>query len=330
MAKPRIFISSTYYDLKHVRSSLDNFIESLGFEPVLSEKGDIAYAPDLALDESCYREARNVDIFVLIIGGRYGSAATDENVKPTPEFYDRYNSITKKEYEAATGEETPAYILIEANVYSEFQTYRRNKDRTDIHYAHVDSVNIFKLIDDILAKPRNNPVHTFERFSDIESWLREQWSGLFRELLQRMSSHQQIASLSSQVEALGAINKTLQTYLEAVVAKVSPDDAARLIENERQRLSVYEQVEQLRRSEFYQLLLKPGGIKPSDFRDALLHSDSVADFSHSISMIARSEFLASAGVFLPVSESREAQGHLNECRAIVGKPPYPPPDAEEN
>ena len=47
MAKPRVFVSSTYYDLKHLRSSLENFVESLGFEPVLSEKGDIAYAPDV-------------------------------------------------------------------------------------------------------------------------------------------------------------------------------------------------------------------------------------------------------------------------------------------
>lgn len=29
MAKPRIFISSTFYDLRQVRSDLDNFIESV-------------------------------------------------------------------------------------------------------------------------------------------------------------------------------------------------------------------------------------------------------------------------------------------------------------
>jgi len=39
MSKPRIFVSSTYYDLKHVRSSLEAFIERLGYEPILSEKG---------------------------------------------------------------------------------------------------------------------------------------------------------------------------------------------------------------------------------------------------------------------------------------------------
>lgn len=73
MARPRVFVSSTHYDLKHLRSSIENFIEQLGYEPVLSEKDSIAYLPDAPLDESCYREARNSDIFVLIVGGRYGS-----------------------------------------------------------------------------------------------------------------------------------------------------------------------------------------------------------------------------------------------------------------
>ncbi|MGB8899763.1 MAG: DUF4062 domain-containing protein [Methylocella sp.] len=179
MARPRVFVSSTYYDLKHVRSSLDNFIEALGFDSVLSEKGDIAFSPDVPLDESCYREASTADVLVLIIGGRYGSAASTEEKKPARAVFERYDSITKKEYDAACSRDIPVYILIEQNVHTEYHTYLRNKDNENIQYAHVDSVNVFRLIQVILSKPRNNPVHTFERFSDIESWLREQWAGLF-------------------------------------------------------------------------------------------------------------------------------------------------------
>ena len=101
MARPRIFVSSTYYDLKHIRSSLELFIESLGFEPVLSEKGDIPYNPDHPLDESCYREAGTADLFVLVVGGRYGSEISGSDTKSQIKFYDHYESITKKEFESA-------------------------------------------------------------------------------------------------------------------------------------------------------------------------------------------------------------------------------------
>jgi len=123
MARPRIFISSTYYDLKHLRSSLENFIESLGYEPVLSEKGDIAYTPDVALDESCYREVRNTDVFVLIVGGRYGAEKSETRTSLPKSFFERYDSITKEEYRNAVEKDIPIYVLIERSVYSEFETY---------------------------------------------------------------------------------------------------------------------------------------------------------------------------------------------------------------
>ena len=40
MAKPRVFISSTFYDLRQIRVELDKFIEGLGYEPVRNEEGD--------------------------------------------------------------------------------------------------------------------------------------------------------------------------------------------------------------------------------------------------------------------------------------------------
>jgi len=240
MATPKIFVSSTYYDLKHLRSSFDLFIESLGFEAILSEKGNIAYSPDLPLDESCYREAGNADIFILIIGGRYGSEASGEGKKPKKSFFKRYDSITKKEYESAVNKDIPIYILIDNNVHSEYQTYLRNKENKNIKYAHVDSVNIFQLIEDILSKPRNNPIFTFERFVEIESWLREQWAGLFRELLFNKSEQQQLIALTSQVSELQEVSNTMKLYMEAVMTGITPDASTKLIESERKRLQELE------------------------------------------------------------------------------------------
>lgn len=67
MAKPRIFISSTYYDLKYVRADLERFIESLGYEPVRFEKGNIPYGKDLSPESYAYREIELCDIIVSII-----------------------------------------------------------------------------------------------------------------------------------------------------------------------------------------------------------------------------------------------------------------------
>ncbi|WP_152007941.1 DUF4062 domain-containing protein [Hoeflea sp. EC-HK425] len=235
MARTRVFVSSTYYDLKHIRASLDGFIESLGFESILSEKGGVTYAPDLPLDESCYIEVGNVDLFVIIIGGRYGSETSSS--KPIDKnFYKKYESVTKREFEEAASRDTPIYILIDSSVYSEYQTYQKNRDNESIVYAHVDSINIFKFIEEILSKPKNNPIKSFEKFSDIENWLREQWSGLFRELLHRMSAQKQLSDLNSQVNELQEINSTLKSYLESLMRKIDPDKSDSIIKTESERL----------------------------------------------------------------------------------------------
>lgn len=240
MAKPRVFISSTYYDLKHLRSSIENFVDQLGYEAVLSEKDNIAYLPDVPLDESCYREAQNSDIYVLIMGGRYGSEIS-ENRKEKGEkkgFFDRYESVTKHEYASAIERDIPAYILIDSAVDAEYQTFLKNKENDSIDYAHVDSVNIFHFIEEIREKQKNNPVKLFTRYSEIENWLREQWAGLLKELIGRMSKQQQFQDLNTKVVELSETSETLKRYLEDIVSKVSAEKevAIELIKQENVRL----------------------------------------------------------------------------------------------
>jgi hypothetical protein len=239
MAKPRVFISSTYYDLKHVRSSLEHFVESLGFECTLSERGNIPYASEVPLDESCYREVENVDMLVLLIGGRYGSEASAGKTQGGKGFFDKYDSITKKEYETAVKRDIPVFIMIERSVYAEYLTFNHNRDTAGIKYAHVDSVNIFHLIDQILRQPTNNPVYQFDGHADIAAWLREQWAGLFRDLLARKS---QLMTLGAQINKVNEVNATLKRYLEQVIEKVNPDQAERIIKEESQRLAAFEQL----------------------------------------------------------------------------------------
>jgi hypothetical protein len=232
MAKPRIFISSTYYDLKHIRKSIELFIDEVGYESVLFENGDIAFDPYKALDESCYTELNNCHIFVLIIGGRYGTASSDNKIQEkTEKEYSFFNSITKKEYDTARKNGIPIYIFIEKGVAAEYRTYKENKDNQSIKYAHVDSVNIFRLIDSIYSERRNNLVKEFENVSEITEWLKIQWAGLFTKYLAKSEDENSIQSLQSQLVDLNVVVTSLKEYSEKIIQNLDTDNAESIIKN---------------------------------------------------------------------------------------------------
>lgn len=173
MAKPRIFISSTFYDLRQTRVDLDQFIESLGYEPVRNEEGDIPYGKDKELQEYCYKEISNIDILVSIIGSRYGSVATGD---------DNY-SVSQKEVKTAMESHKQVFIFIDKRVLTEFETYLLNKGRSDVHYNYVDNINIYKFIEEIKNLTHNNNIKAFESAQDITHYLREQFAGLFKQFI---------------------------------------------------------------------------------------------------------------------------------------------------
>jgi len=315
MAKPRIFVSSTYYDLKHIRASLDLFIDQLGYESVLSEKGSIAYAHDQPLDESCYREAKNSDIFVLIVGGRYGSEISGSSDKQPSDFFARYESITKKEYETASQKEIPIYILIEKGVYGEYQTFTRNKGNNSINYAYVENINVFLFIENILSKQKNNPVQTFEKFDDIKGWLREQWAGVFKELLAGKADRQQLSDLSSQVSALKDVSGTLKLYIEAMMKGAGDEEKTRLIESEEVRL---ETMEKLRANAFARYLGRNFSIPIEDVLDVLVRSSDVEDMGRRVQELSTREDVADTLSSL-LDRVAGARIDLNDAREIVGR-----------
>jgi hypothetical protein len=69
VANPRVFISSTCYDLRYIRENLKYFVRTLGYDPVLSEEGSIFYDPKTHVQDALLLEIPNCQLFVLIIGG---------------------------------------------------------------------------------------------------------------------------------------------------------------------------------------------------------------------------------------------------------------------
>ena len=101
MAAPRVFVSSTYYDLQHVRNDLRIFIQGLGYEAVMHDKGNIPYTQEVSLEESCYNELDTCDIVVCIIGNKFGTKSANGDY-----------SITMSELQKAIKGRKKIYIYI--------------------------------------------------------------------------------------------------------------------------------------------------------------------------------------------------------------------------
>lgn len=196
MARPRIFISSTFYDLKYVREDLERFVKELGYEPVRHETGAIAYGKDEAPEEYAYREVDLSDVIVSIIGGRFGSTSQQDDS----------SSISQKELRRALERGIQVFIFVEKNVLAEYSTYQLNKNSEEIKYRFADDVRIYKFIEDLYALPRNNPIAPFEVSADITEYLLVQWAGLFQRFLQEQKRISELRVL----EEMKVVSATLQ------------------------------------------------------------------------------------------------------------------------
>lgn len=202
MAKPRVFISSTFYDLKQIRSDIDSFIHSLGYESIRNEEGNIPYGKTDALETYCYKEIKSIDILISIIGGRFGSESQKGN-----------SSISQLELKTAHNENKQVYIFIENSVLSEYETYLLNQDK-DMKYKYVDDIRIYEFIKEIKNLNANNNIKGFERASDITKYLKEQFAGLFQRFLEEQTRTKEVSLISSLEKTSQTLNKMVNYLSE--------------------------------------------------------------------------------------------------------------------
>lgn len=199
MARPRVFISSTFYDMRTLRDDLDRFVRDHGYEPVRHERGHISYGADERPDHYAYREIDLCDILICIIGGRFGSSTSDGS-----------GSITQKELRTALERGKQVYIFIDSNVHHEHRFFLANKGSSSIKYTAVDNPKVHEFIEEIHAATKGNPIFTFSVSSEIMSLLQEQWAGLFQRLLQENASRQQTALIDELQRSLTTVGQLVQ------------------------------------------------------------------------------------------------------------------------
>ncbi|WP_420450583.1 DUF4062 domain-containing protein [Ilumatobacter sp.] len=227
MAAPRVFVSSTAYDLGHARGQLRSAILSLSYEPVLSEYADILYDPRDNAQSSCLKELASCDAMVLIVGSRFGSVANPSALAQIDDdLLERFEgggaidaiggsqvSITQIELLKAVQDGLPVFSFVEERVLHDHATYIANRDKSfadDIDFASISQPEfaryIFTFLDFLNARVVNNAIFPFSRIEEIEATLKRQWASLFKRLLaeSRQSSQRthRVDTLSEQLEDL--------------------------------------------------------------------------------------------------------------------------------
>ena len=200
MPAPRVFISSTYYDLQHVRNDLRTFIQGLGYELVMHDKGNIPYTQEVSLEEACYNELNTCDIVVCIIGGKFGTKSS------TGDY-----SITMNELRMALKNRKKLYIYLQKDVDSENFTYLKNRS-SDFKPYHADDIRIHEFIAELKETIRDNPITPFDNVSDITDHLRQQFAGLFQHLLVQEATITESKTYSDLQETAQSIRNLIDNF----------------------------------------------------------------------------------------------------------------------
>lgn len=119
MPIPRVFVSSTCYDLLEVRQNLRQFVLDYSYDPVMSEFGDIFYEYDPHVQDACLKEIEKCQLFILIVGNNYGSMFHKQQNVEVPD------SVTIREFKKAISVEIPKHIFINRFVHYDYTNYRR-------------------------------------------------------------------------------------------------------------------------------------------------------------------------------------------------------------
>jgi len=216
MARPRVFLSSTFYDLHQSREDIDRFIRSLGYDCVRHESGAIPYVKDSRLEVSAYREVELCDIFVTVIGGKFGSESKEFSG----------HSITQNEIIRALEKGIQVYIFVERNTLTEYEVWKLNNGNESIKYRFADDPRIYSFIDRLYALPNNNPIIGFNNVSEITTYLLDQWAGLFQRFLAQQSRMKEV----SIVEDMRGVAATLREMVDFLSrSSQDKDDALRSI-----------------------------------------------------------------------------------------------------
>ncbi len=161
---PAVFLSSTFFDLRQVRADLAEFVEDqMGYRLLASDHPSFPVEPSIDTIENCRRRIEDdADLFVLVVGNRYGSVPEGES-----------RSVTNIEYLTARAKGVPIYVFVHRDVLAVLPVWEANP-ATDFSRV-VDTSELFRFVSEVRASDRVWSFG-FDVASDIVQALRTQFA----------------------------------------------------------------------------------------------------------------------------------------------------------
>lgn len=195
---PVVFVSSTCYDLKQVREDLKDFFEvNYGFQTMLSEFDSFPVDPCIGTFENCLNNVdKSADIFILIIGTRYGYVT------------ETGKSITNLEYLHAKAKDIPIFVFVNKQLYNQLKIWETNKNGD--FSSVVDNPQVFEFVSEIYSELKQW-IYTYESVRDITVTMKYQLSLIFSDGLtyKRISNTLPPYALESDIP-LGAVRALVE------------------------------------------------------------------------------------------------------------------------
>lgn len=233
MSKVNVFVSSTCYDLSQIRNDIKQCISDLGHNPILSELKDFPIDTRLTSSENCINAVKNeADIFILIIGNKYGSVL--ESGK----------SITNSEFLTAVNKGIPIYTFALKQMTTILPLWEKNPN-ADFSNV-VDNNKVFEFLADV-RKKRGLWNFEFEKAQDIVEILKAQFSNLFHDALR-------VKKAVETSEANGLFQKISSRAMDIIMKKEDYYEIRFFLQSLKDEIDKYRD---LRNDYEYSILLKP-------------------------------------------------------------------------
>jgi hypothetical protein len=171
---PNIFISSTIQDLSHLRDSIRDTILEIGYNPIMSEYGDIGYLPSNSAEDSCYIALKDCQLAIFILGKRYGSISKNNL------------SVTHNEFKTARELKQPVIFLVDEEVLSFKKVFDANSNNSDLNFPGMENAaKIFGLLSEFSESGINNGLVQYNNVQSAKLQIKKQLAHIFNDLLKK-------------------------------------------------------------------------------------------------------------------------------------------------